>query len=922
MAAITIPGENLIASKQGNNEVLTIDKMVLANIPGLNPEDPVDREEQMPPEDQIVLNEEISQFGAINPNLVVYSLMLSTGGESFDFNWLGLYASEDDVIIAITYLPTQSKDPSVAMTRNFMLEFSGATETTDIHIDAESWQVDYSARVNGMDERARVTNEAVFGRQLFYGDTCKVVEDTGGYYKVLAGDAAYVAGIRFSYPGKRILIEEKPTSVWLDVSQRGDAMSDVVAIVEVVVSDESLNDYVDSDGVQHYLEKTSGIGASYLTDYRRINVRALSGVTHETRLQAEDDENLNRDFISVNNYGNANYKKVVKDEFDKYPAESKFIDKYGGLWVPRYGTIIDAQHFGVIPDTGKNLTSAFQGLAKFLSEVVVSGFNVVFASGEYICGLQNINPSPSSNQRYYQSVGDTFSLQGCHNFKLDFSGSVLKFADGLRYGSFDPLTGNPYFPDGNFTNSAYAAVPDTAIRLDRCSDYVVTKPTIEGNMKNLIIGGRWGDKGIQLSHIGYREQNCNNGITVSPIANYCGLDGIYMSAPQRGDEDDNLMHINPVCIGNGRQGMSITGSQGITLINPYYADTGKNEIATMPQAGIDIELNTRVNKNIRLYNPTLLNNKGADFLCLFDFEDVHIQGGVICSSSRGVWVESHDNKRQKCKFEGTDLFCNVVWSQATIFNGCTFEDKEYAGYKMSQGSLFENVSETTEVNNCNFYLNEQNLIYVNSGRFNNTKFHFRADNPAPRSRAAVFRPFFVNDVQFIQEYTNVDPILENSGERTYIDMSGTDFENRFRGESWIEGNALAVNSRTGTTNYMLSRAVQQTYGEEYTVPLEGEGPYKVPLGYGTNLINIRGFTTSRQQEVLIQCTPNSTSDRNDHHVSRLAFSGSLEEYEIDFVIENGHDVAVISTSVSQDGWSLIVRKVPLSETIVSSPVLL
>ena len=215
MAAITIPGENLIASKQANEEILNIDEVVLANIPGLNPEDPVDREQQLPPEEHIVFTGKVSQTGYINPNLVVYSLMLGTGGESFEFNWLGLHSTEDDVVVLVSYAPVQRKDPSVAMTRNFMIEFSGAAETTDIHIDAESWQIDYSARTNGIDERARKSNEDVFGRQLFYGDTCKVVDDGGGYYQVLAGDKAYVAGIEFSFSGKRIFIdgEDLPTSV-------------------------------------------------------------------------------------------------------------------------------------------------------------------------------------------------------------------------------------------------------------------------------------------------------------------------------------------------------------------------------------------------------------------------------------------------------------------------------------------------------------------------------------------------------------------------------------------------------------------------------------------------------------------------------------------------------------------------------------
>ena len=271
MAAITIPGENLIAQKQANNELLAIDQFVLANIPNLDPEDPVDREEQLPPSSQIVLQEQVSQMGYISPNLVVYSLMLDTGGDKFDFNWIGLYASDDDVVVSIAYLPTQTKDPSVAMTRNFMLEFSGAAETTDINVDAESWQVDFSARMDGTDERVRQLSEDTIGRQLFYGDACKVSAGENGYYNVASG-TGHVAGIRFNYVEKSVLVTKFPSSIWMDVWQRKNSMSDIEPEAVAVVSQTDRVDYLDGDGVWHYLEKVAEVESSEkVVDCRRIN---------------------------------------------------------------------------------------------------------------------------------------------------------------------------------------------------------------------------------------------------------------------------------------------------------------------------------------------------------------------------------------------------------------------------------------------------------------------------------------------------------------------------------------------------------------------------------------------------------------------------------------------------------------------------
>ncbi len=309
MAAITIPGENLIAKKQADGELLTIDQFILANIPDVNPDDPVNRNEQRPPANQIVLEEQVSQVGYINPNMVVYSLMLDTGGNKFDFNWIGLYSSADDVVVAITYLPTQTKDPTVAMTRNFMLQFSGAAETTDINIDAESWQVDFSARMDGTDERVRQLSEDTIGRQLFYGDACKVTQGDNDYYKVAAGEG-HVVGIRFNYVEKSVLVTKFPSSIWMDVCQKTNSMSDIEPEAVAVVSQTDRSDYEDQDGVKHYLERVSVVESDgRVIDYRRMNTE-VSVLIPDFHLPLVSDIHL-REGFGTNEFSRASAKWYI-----------------------------------------------------------------------------------------------------------------------------------------------------------------------------------------------------------------------------------------------------------------------------------------------------------------------------------------------------------------------------------------------------------------------------------------------------------------------------------------------------------------------------------------------------------------------------------------------------------------------------------
>ena len=194
-------------------------------------------------------------------------------------------------------------------------------------------------RMEGADERERQSTEDVFGRQLFYGDACKVVHQYGHYYEVLAGPG-YVAGIKFSYPGMQELLidgEDLPVSVWVDVSQQGNAMSDIQPVVEVVITNEDQKDFIDSNGVWHWLVNIAGIWSNgYANDLRITNAGAASSITHQSVTEAVNDTNLGRSYIKIAN--GADYLKVFdSNAFYEFPDSGKFIDKSGFMWIYNSG---------------------------------------------------------------------------------------------------------------------------------------------------------------------------------------------------------------------------------------------------------------------------------------------------------------------------------------------------------------------------------------------------------------------------------------------------------------------------------------------------------------------------------------------------------------------------------------------------------
>jgi microcystin-dependent protein len=254
-ASITKAGESLIAQKQAAGEVLEVVRFVLALVPDLDPAGTVDRDALKPPAEQIVHTQAYTQKGFVNPNQVVYSLMMGSDIGDYDWNWIGLETAED-VLLSVAYVPVQQKRKNIPpqqignnVTRNFMVLFDGAQALTDITVDASTWQHDFTVRLHGIDERERLANRDVFGRACFFGDSL-MLEDVDGAYQLKAG-MAYVEGIRLLL-SQAMAVEPPPVSgnAWLDVALQRQ-LNDAEARWHVVWG-ESVDDYTDSAGVQHF----------------------------------------------------------------------------------------------------------------------------------------------------------------------------------------------------------------------------------------------------------------------------------------------------------------------------------------------------------------------------------------------------------------------------------------------------------------------------------------------------------------------------------------------------------------------------------------------------------------------------------------------------------------------------------------------
>ena len=271
-ASITLAGESLIAQKQGAGEKLDIARFVLALVPGLDPNAPVDRAAGKPPAGQIVYTKAYDRKGYVSPNQVIYSLMVGSDVGDWDFNWIGLEAAEG-VLLAVATVPVQQKRKNIPplqignnVTRNFLVEFNGAQALTGITVDASTWQHDFTVRLNGIDLRERLSNRDVFGRVCFLADSLQM-ERSFGLFQVKAG-IAYVEGIRVELAEPvQAQLPALPAKAWLDVALAREG-NETVATWKVVFG-EVKADYVDSNGTAHYVVELARVAVSgEITDLR------------------------------------------------------------------------------------------------------------------------------------------------------------------------------------------------------------------------------------------------------------------------------------------------------------------------------------------------------------------------------------------------------------------------------------------------------------------------------------------------------------------------------------------------------------------------------------------------------------------------------------------------------------------------------
>jgi probable tail fiber protein len=294
MASLITPQfERYVAEQTVARGTVQFDEFIFANIPGLN-ENNLAQYLTMPTSAQIVHRQSVSQSGVINENAVVYSVTIGTEVGDFDFNFIGLInKSKNMLAVAVQTAPVKKIRNKNAVqgnsiTRNILLEFTGAKALTGINVNANTWQIDFTVRLHGLDEKIRLTNRYLYGRAVFFDDGFLVKRKTGNQFTIQPG-VAYVEGVRMDLTALyNLTVNNLPCSVYADVVHHCTVTGEYQTEIKYLT--QSKSDYVDTANRQHYVQILADIDSQgnvtdrrLLSPFLGMNPLTLDDTTENTK---------------------------------------------------------------------------------------------------------------------------------------------------------------------------------------------------------------------------------------------------------------------------------------------------------------------------------------------------------------------------------------------------------------------------------------------------------------------------------------------------------------------------------------------------------------------------------------------------------------------------------------------------------------
>ena len=340
--------------------------------------------------------------------------------------------------------------------------------------------------------------------------------------------------------------------------------------------------------------------------------------------------------------------------------------------------VLTPEMFGARGDGVTNDTAAFVRLSHAVARR--GGGHIVLRPTTYVVGEQ---ASPGRKAAAYAfEPSPILSFVGLNGpIILEGNGATLRCAPGLRFGTFDPVTGKPLEHGANYYDRGHLATPyEQMIRVERCTGAVEIRDLeLDGNLAHHKVGGGFGDTGHQIPCSGILLlSNSGNEIIRNVHAHHHALDGLTIT--DRDDLDGVVRRAELVrCEYNGRQGCSITAGSKWHFVRCRFAHTGRAGISSAPGAGVDIEAEGLRNVGHSFDECEFVDNAGCGMVA--DSGDTEGATFTRCrfigTTNWSAWPRKPFFSFTGCSFIGSIVSCfgDPDPARATQFHDCLFTDE-------------------------------------------------------------------------------------------------------------------------------------------------------------------------------------------------------------------------------------------------------
>lgn len=299
------------------------DTFVFAYIPGQDESAEIPRDETLPDESMIQYRAPVTQYGLLSPNAAAFSVILDTTVGDFEYNWIGLLNEESGVLCMIVHTPRQQKIKTANgvqgnnLIRTFSMEFDGAAAAMHIDVSADVWQIDFTARLAGMDEARRLLAFDHYGEAAFLGSGFQVSYQDGT--ASIAAGTGYVGGLRVSLREPYSLPATVGDTIWIDASWQGFVTGEWNTVFTFCVRQEHAS-YTDGSGFRHFVAPLAK-----LTSEGPQDLRPEPPDEEQSNALAEHEKSRRHPDATLNEKGFAQYSNDTDSNAEDRAATSKAV---------------------------------------------------------------------------------------------------------------------------------------------------------------------------------------------------------------------------------------------------------------------------------------------------------------------------------------------------------------------------------------------------------------------------------------------------------------------------------------------------------------------------------------------------------------------------------------------------------------------